>query len=320
MVVAGAAGFIGRRVVRALVSAGAHVVGLARHTTILDGGNGSGRPDDGGIELLRVDTGDPTAVTAALRVVRPAAMVIAIKSSRLALCTDPLAPVRDNVLAPCHLIAGAARAGCGSIVLLGSSTEYGAHPGPISEEAPLAPVTLHGATKASGSIACRGLARVLGVRLAVLRPFQVYGPGDPQHHLIPTAIAAALHDDEVVLAPHGRRDWIYVDDVAEAVALTLAADLDDVTINLGTGHQWTNSEVVTEVFALCGREPRIRETEAAARSWDREDWVADTRQARALLGWSPRHELRDGLRLTVASERARLPLGGGSLQAGPCAR
>jgi hypothetical protein len=67
---------------------------------------------------------------------------------------------------------------CRAVVRLGSSTEYAAVDGPMAETAPLAPRGFFGATKAAGSLLLVAAAQERGVRAAVLRAFQVYGPGD----------------------------------------------------------------------------------------------------------------------------------------------
>lgn len=213
--------------------------------------------------------------------------------------------MRDNVAAAANLLVSAAASGCARFVQLGSSTEYEAQRGRLSESTPLRPTTVFGATKAAASLVCRALAAELDVDLVVLRPFNVYGPWDEPGHLIPTAIAAALDDRELVLAPRGRRDWAFVSDVIEACLLALDAELGGVELNLGSGRGWSNEEVVETISRLSGRTVRVRVDERAGRPWDRDDWRADSSKARELLGWEPRHDLVSGLKATIAWERER---------------
>jgi nucleoside-diphosphate-sugar epimerase len=201
----------------------------------------------------------------------------------------------------------AAESGCSRFVQLGSSTEYEPRPGPIDESTPLRPTTLHGATKAAATLVCGALAADLGVDLVVLRPFNVYGPGDEPRHLIPTAIAAALDGRELMLAPRGKRDWVFVSDVVDACLLALDARVGGEELNLGTGRQWSNEEVVSAIAECIGRRIRVRIDERVARPWDRDDWVAEVAKAHELLGWTPRHDLASGLRETIRWERARRP-------------
>lgn len=253
------------------------------------------------ITVHRVDASDPEAVRACLGGIRPAAVVNAVKHRRAT--PDPLASVRDNVDAAANLLVFAAESGCSRFVQLGSSTEYGATPGPVDEATPLRPTSAHGATKAAATLVCGALAADLGIDLLVLRPFQVYGPGDDPGHLVPTAIAAALDGRELVLAPHGRRDWVFVSDVVDACLLALDASVSGEEVNVGTGRQWSNEEVVSAIEECLGRRISVRVDEQASRPWDRDDWVADVSKAQELLGWTPRHDLASGLRKTIRWER-----------------
>ena len=80
---------------------------------------------------------------------------------------------------------------CRAVVRLGSSTEYAASPAPLAEDAALEPRGFFGATKAAGSLLLQAAAAERGVRAAVLRAFQVYGPGDHPTRLVPVVLAAA---------------------------------------------------------------------------------------------------------------------------------
>jgi nucleoside-diphosphate-sugar epimerase len=299
VLIAGAGGFIGANVVRALIARGDDVHALVRPGTSL------ARLEDllDRVSVHRLDASDHEALRECLGRVRPAAVVNAAKSRPNDV--DPLAPVRDNVMAPASLLVSAAGLGCARFLQLGSSTEYEARRGRLDESTPLRPTGMHGATKAAASLVCRELAAELGIDLVVLRPFQVYGPWDDPRHLVPTAIAAALDGRELVLAPRGKRDWVFISDVVEACLLALDTELRSEELNLGTGQQWSNEDVVETVARLSGRPIRVRVDEQAGRLWDRDDWRADSSRAAELLGWKPHHDLASGLEATIAWERER---------------
>src|SRR5215217_6142157 len=298
VLVAGAGGFIGANLARELAGQGVVVHALVRPTTSLTALEGLA----GELIVHRADAADSRALGECLRRARPDAVVNLMRTRIEA--AGPLAAIRDNVVAVGNLFVAAAGAGCSRFVQFGSPTEYAERPRPLDEAAPTGPTTVDGATKAAATVICRELARDTGLPLVVLRPFHVYGPWDEPDHLIPAAIAAALDGRELVLAPRGRRDWIFVGDVVEACLLALDADLKIEELNLGGGRQWSNEEAVTLVAELSGRELSVRIDEGAARPWDRDDWQADISKARALLGWEPRHDLRSGLEETIAWERA----------------
>ena len=106
---------------------------------------------------------------------------------------------------------------CRTVVRLGSSTEYAASPRPLAEDAALEPRGFFGATKAAGSLLLQATAAERGVRAAVLRAFQVYGPGDHPTRLVPVVLEAARSGTAVPLPVRlSRRDWVWVGDVVDA--------------------------------------------------------------------------------------------------------
>jgi nucleoside-diphosphate-sugar epimerase len=136
------------------------------------------------------------------------------------------------------------------------------------------------------------------VRAAVLRAFQVYGPDDHPHRLVPTVLRAARAGDMLPLtAPGMRRDWIHVDDVVEAcVRVALADELPaGQVLNIGTGRQVANEELVALVERVSGRTVRLAPGAHPGCPWDTSSWVCDPSLARHLLGWEAKVTLEEGL-------------------------
>jgi UDP-glucose 4-epimerase len=189
-------------------------------------------------------------------------------------------------------------------VRLGSSTEYAAGPAPLAEDAPLRPRGFFGATKAAGSLLLQAAAAERGVRAAVLRAFQVYGPGDHPTRLVPVVLAAARTGATVPLpAGVSRRDWVWVGDVVDAcVRAALADDLPPgAVVNVGTGVQTSVEELVAVAERVTGRPVATAPGAHPGRDWDTADWVCDPRAARELLGWTPAVGLEEGLARTWAA-------------------
>jgi dolichol-phosphate mannosyltransferase len=88
--------------------------------------------------------------------------------------------------------------------------------------------------------------------------------------------------------------------VESLLDLQAAARLKGEVINLGTGTQTTLREVVETVLALTDSRSEVRWGAMRARSWDTDRWCADRARAARLLGWAPRHDLREGLAKTLA--------------------
>jgi len=298
VLITGAAGFPGANLTRELLRRGADVQALVRP------GSDLCRIVDvvSDLTLQLVDLLDPIELRRVIASVRPKAVVHLAVRREDGSPDERLATLRANVLGTASLLEATASLDDTRFIHLGSSLEYGAAQGPLREDAPPRPSTFYGATKAAATLLCQQAARAAGREIVVLRPFNVYGPWEKTSRLIPAAIVAALHERELALtAPGYRRDWVFVADVVDACLLALEAEgVNGEVINIGSGEQRSNEEVVALVREVTGRELRVRMGEHLPRPWDSEYWVADVAKAGRLLGWEPRHTLREGLARSIA--------------------
>ena len=300
--VTGAGGFVGAHLAARLVADGWEVVGSVR----------PGAPPRrlaalglaGSVDVVPVDLADPVAV-AEVAAGSACDVVFLLAAARAA-----ATPVERQATAAVNGPSGrwvveALPARCRAVVRLGSSTEYGGQSRPLDEAAPLRPRGFFGTTKAAGSLTVAAAAAERGLRCAVLRAFQVYGSLDHPGRLVPTAIRAARRGAVLPLTRPGLcRDWVHVDDVVEACVQ--AAEADGLpagqVLNIGTGRQASNEEVVAEVARAAGRPIRVEVGAHPGRDWDAASWVADPMLAARLLGWQARITLADGLARCWASE------------------
>jgi nucleoside-diphosphate-sugar epimerase len=293
-VVTGAGGFVGAHLVARLLADEWDVVPLVR-----PGGTG-GRLDGLDVRPVEVDLVDAAATAAAVRAADPHAVLHLAAARAKGSAAERAATAAVNSTSGLAAVEGAGDR-CRVVVRLGSSTEYAETAGPMDESTPLRPRGFFGATKAAGSLLLLAAAAERGLRSAVLRAFQVYGPGDHPGRLVPTVLRAAATGEPLPLTGPGlRRDWVHVDDVVEVCVRAVEADdlPPGTVLNVGTGVQTANEELVALAERVTGRRVDVRPGAHPGRGWDAASWVCDPGAARRLLGWQPAVDLETGLRRT----------------------
>lgn len=183
----------------------------------------------------------------------------------------------------------------------GSSSEYGIKAKPMKEDDSLEPISFYAATKASATLLCKAFATQYKKPIVTLRLFSVYGPLEQKKRLIPTIVKAVIENKPIKLT-YGvqRRDFIYVDDVIDIYIKTISQGpkLAGQILNMGTGIEYTNDEVVETLFKITGKKVKIEKGAYPKRLWDTSHWVADTSKTRKLLNWTPKFTLEQGLKKT----------------------
>jgi len=177
---------------------------------------------------------------------------------------------------------------------------------PIAEDHPLQPLNPYSHTKILAEDTVRYYQSQLGVRATIVRPFNIYGPGQNERFLLPTIIRQAVDpaiDHIAVRDLRPRRDFIHVRDLV-ALLIAAIAHVDDGVFNAGSGVSLAVGEVVAAVNAALDR-PKPVECTADERREEVLDVVADISRAARELGWKPRVAFPDGVRETVEWHRSR---------------
>ena len=222
---------------------------------------------------------------------------------------DPGTYFSNNVGGTLALLQAMQRADVGTIVFSSTCAVYGTPDDvPVTEDSPVRPESPYGASKLMAEDIIDWYGRSHGLRHVALRYFNAAGASpeaeigedhDPETHLIPLAIAAALGRRAQLdvygtdyPTPDGTavRDYIHVDDLAEAhrLALTeLQKGTSSLQLNLGTGRGNSVREVIAAVERATGRP--VPHREVARRAGDPPALVADARKAFATLGWKPKY-------------------------------
>ena len=185
--------------------------------------------------------------------------------------------------------------------MAGSCLEYDWTFGYCSETTPCHPHTTYGVAKHALQLLAMAQAASAGFSSAWGRVFFLYGPYEHPDRLMPAVIRALLKG-EPARCSHGRqiRDYLFVQDVADAFVALLGRD--DVTgpINIASGEAVTVRTLVGEAATLIGRPDLVQFGAIPAAPTDVPLVVADVSRATAALGWRPAVSLTDGVARTVA--------------------
>jgi GDP-4-dehydro-6-deoxy-D-mannose reductase len=310
VLVTGVSGFAGPPLVRALAERGHGVHGLARRPPTRD----VGAP----LVFHTADVRDAAAVARVMGAVAPDAIV------HLAAVAEPRAAEDDpgeayNVnLGGVLAVLGAARAASHEprLLLVSSSAVYGAvDPGdqPITEDAPLRPLTVYGASKAAAEVAALQWERAYGVDVVVARPFNHTGPGQ-----LPAYVCAALAS-QVAAIERGRqppvlavgnvdpvRDIGDVRDIAAGYVALLERGRKGTIYNLCTGEGASVAEIIAQLRTLARIPMRAHADPARRRARDVDRIVGSHARATADTGWTPRIPLVDTLATVLDDWRHRM--------------
>ena len=173
---------------------------------------------------------------------------------------------------------------------------------PFTEAHPLLPNSPYAASKAGADCLVRAYVHTYALPCVIVRPSNNYGPFQFAEKLIPLMVTRALRDLPLPVYGDGlqRRDWLHVDDTAEALWAACVRGAPGGVYNVGGGREsWTpNLEIVRAILAELGKpEPLIRFV--ADRPGHDRRYATDISRATADLGWRPRHRLANGLRETI---------------------
>ncbi|OGV96048.1 UDP-glucose 4-epimerase GalE [Microgenomates group bacterium RBG_16_45_19] len=311
ILVTGGAGYIGSVTTDHLLQAGHEVV-------VLDNlSHGYREMVPQGAELVEGDIHDKALLREILgrgfeAVMHFAALIEAGESM-----ADPIKYFDNNVVGSETLLAEIVRAKIKQFIFSSTAAVYQSKDEPLREADPLKPANVYGQTKLMIEEMLGWLNQTKGLRVGIFRYFNAAGAslletppkrGEahiPETHIIPNILAVALgQQPEFKLygndypTPDGSciRDYIHIDDLAEAHVLGLEAlkqnQFEFEVFNLGNGQGFSNQEVLAAAREVTGRD--IAVTIQGRREGDAVRLVAASDKAKTVLGWTPKHpELKE---------------------------
>lgn len=305
ILVTGAGGFIGSHLVDRLVCEGRKVRAFVHYNSRGDWGLLELISEDvlSEIEVVLGDIQDPFAVRNAVKgcqAVFHLASLIAIPYSYVA----PKSYVDTNVLGAINVMQASLSEGVERVVHTSTSECYGtAQHVPIDEKHPLQGQSPYSASKIGADMIAESYYRSFGLPVAIIRPFNTYGPRQSARAVIPTIIAQALKGDVIRLGSlTPTRDLTYVEDTVEGFIRVAEAPAAVGTVtNVGSGREISIGDLARLICKLIGREARIETDEGRVRpeKSEVERLLCENRKAKKILGWEPKMTLEEGLQLTI---------------------
>jgi nucleoside-diphosphate-sugar epimerase len=294
--VTGGAGFIGKRLVHRSLTRRERVTVVDKAFRPKD------FPSDSHLnyrraDVYRIEALIPPDEQSHLKIVHLAAETSVSRS-----ILRPLANLRNNVGVTCALLEFARKADTDVFLFASSAAVYGNERGVCRESNPPDPRSPYAASKLAGEYYCRMYAKTYGLPTVILRLFNVYGPGQSQRSsgVVSDFLRTVSQQRSPIIYGDGRqiRDFIFVDDVIEAILRVLNQKLAPGTVlNIGTGRGTTVRVLAEKVLRLLHRED-LRPVYLPTRAGEVRHSQADITLARKRIGFRPEYDIDRGLKMT----------------------
>ncbi|HLZ46038.1 MAG TPA: NAD(P)-dependent oxidoreductase [Gemmatimonadales bacterium] len=307
VLVTGANGFVGRSVVKRLLADGNSVVAAM-------GPGASGCPAEPNVTCVPLDVGNDLSVRGCFAA--PVDAVIHLAAVALSRAADhaPALAWTINAEGTAKLASALAqqakRWSRRPLFLLASTADvYAWQQRPIKEEDPVQPSTAYASSKLGAELATREAAALGGVNVIVARPFPHSGAGQDESFWIPARcrLLREVKRNGWAAVPVGDltavRDFLHVEDVADAYALLLERGTPGEVYNIASGRGVTLDQIHTRLEELLGINPKREVDASQVRREARPYLVGDSAKLRAATGWTPRRTLDDILRDVLDAQK-----------------
>lgn len=307
--VTGGAGFIGSSIAEALLAQGERV-------RILDDFSSGRRANieslPGKVELIEGSVVDPGLVARAVEgvevIFHEAAIPSVVRSVE-----NPQASMLSGVQGTTVLLDMARHAKVRRVLYAGSSSVYGDTPTlPKIESMTPKPLSPYAASKLAGEHMMRIFAQLYGIETLTLRYFNVFGARqDPKGEyaaVVPKFITAALRKERPVVFGDGEqtRDFCHIDNVVRAnlQAASTSRKLSGEFVNLACGEKTSLNQLIKYIGDIAG--VKLEAEYRPTRPGDVRDSLADIAAARALIGFEPSVDVREGLTRTYQAFKTKV--------------
>ena len=299
VLVTGGAGFIGSSLVRRLLSTGYGVRVLDNFVN----GRRDNLPDEANLDILE---GDVTSAEDVKRCLEPGADYVVHMAAYhfIPFCdTHPAETIHVNTYGTQNLLEAVA---CmeqkpGKVICASTAAVYPPGEKACREEDRTGPIDIYGISKDAGEQIANLFHRRTEIPCINIRIFNAIGPRETNPHLLPDIIDQMKEGKLEIslgnLTP--KRDYIYVDDIADGIITLLESSARGGAYNIGSGEAHNAQEIVDSISSVTGRPYKTVSVADRQRETDRPCLLADSSKLQG-LGWECRHNIGEALTKTLA--------------------
>ena len=306
VLVTGSGGFIGSHLTERLFELGAKIRAFVRYTSRADEGFIKYFSDDlrKHMDIVYGDIRELETVVKAtdgMDIIFNLAALVGIPYSYI----HPQEVIETNTIGTLNVLMAARDIGIEKLVQTSTSEVYGtARYVPINEDHPKQPQSPYSASKIAADAIALSFYHSLDVPVALIRPFNTYGPRQSDRAVIPSIISQALTKDRLTLGnTTPTRDFTFVTDTAEGFIKVAESEKSiGIEINIGSGQEISIGNLTRKIISLVGRDIVIEHDKERLRPAhsEVERLCADNTRARNVLGWLPKVSLTHGLEETIS--------------------
>ena len=297
VLVTGGAGFIGSHLVDRLIQEGNQVV------VVVDLSTGKWKDINKNAQFYKMDI-QSKRIERVFRNERPLVVVhLAAQMNVRHSTEDPVFDAQVNILGTINILEHAVKNGVRKVTFASSGGAiYGEQEVfPASESHRTDPLSPYGISKLAGEKYLAYYESATGLRYVALRFANVYGPrqdSEGEAGVVAIFSKQMLHGGQPIINGTGKqtRDFVYVDDVVEAIMMTLGEDIQGI-FNVGTGQETSVNECYGIIKKLT--QSQCKDLYGAAKKGEQFRSVLDVTKLREAFGWDPQVSLEEGMNRTV---------------------
>jgi len=206
-----------------------------------------------------------------------------------------------NILGTLRMLEIAKEKKC-KFIFLSSSHVYGKPQTiPIKENHPTIPTSVYASSKIAGEICCESYSKSYNMKVAILRPFSIYGTNEAKYFLIPTIFSQLRNKKIIKLGNvYPKRDFIFIDDVINAISIVLQKLEGFEVYNIGTEKSYSVLELCKIIEKISKKNLIIKSIKSKSRDFEVKNMVSNSSKIKK-LGWRPKISINQGLKILYDS-------------------